>query len=56
MVGYEVWGMSARRCTEYEERYLAFTGDSLFTWGTIDDYPLNKDDFIVVVGTVHKNK
>lgn len=34
----------------YEERYLAFIGDSLFTWGTIDDYLLHKDDFITEIG------
>lgn len=45
-----------RTMYRYEERYLAFIGDSLFTWGTIDDYLVDKDVFIVDLGKAIKSK
>lgn len=41
---------------KYEDRYLAFVGDSLFTWGTLDDYLFSRDLFIAAVGKAIKNK
>lgn len=41
---------------KYEDRYLAFVGDSLFTWGTLDDYLHSRDLFIAAVGKAIKRK
>lgn len=41
---------------KYEDRYLAFVGDSLFTWGTLDDYLHSRDLFIAAVGRAIKRK